>query len=227
MKPGFPNPVPVPQGFPEKVAEAGSHSAEEHSYLLNDWDHWIHEEKKDGNRSAHMFLSNDKIMEPIPNHDGEHTNPLVSPASGVSAHSSFSLGHDEWQPVTTILLAEDEPFVRKAVSEALESAGYKVLLASNAVEALAVLQDEIDPINLLLTDVVMPNVSGHQLALQFRALSPRTEVLLMSGYEAQLMKCENSIDGIGYLAKPFAITSLLQKVREELKRKSCGLRASD
>lgn len=145
---------------------------------------------------------------------------LTSVAEAVSA----STGR-EWGTTHTILLVEDEPFVRNAVAEALESAGYNVMLASNAGEALGVQQSGREAIDLLLADIVMPNISGHELARTFLALAPQTEVLLMSGYEEQLIRCEQLLKGVDYLAKPFSIPTLLQRVRGLMNRRSCSQRA--
>ena len=120
----------------------------------------------------------------------------------------------------SVLLVEDEPFVRNAIAEAIESAGYHVLIASNAEEALEVQRNGIEAIDLLLADVVMPNINGHELARTVLAFSPSTEVLLMSGYEEQVIRCEQSLEGIDYLAKPFSIPTLLQRVRGLLSKRS-------
>ena len=109
----------------------------------------------------------------------------------------------------TILLVEDEEFVRKATAEVLESAGYRLVVAENAAEALEVGRTCLRPVDLLLTDVVMPGMSGRDLAAEFASVCPRARILLMSGHEHQLAgkKC---------LAKPFSIRSLLSRVREAL-----------
>jgi two-component system, cell cycle sensor histidine kinase and response regulator CckA len=140
-------------------------------------------------------------------------NSITEPALSLT-------GFRGWEARQTVLLVEDQPFVRNAVAEAVESAGYKVLVASSAAEALEVQRNKIDVIDLLLADVVMPNMSGHELAGRVLASSPDTEVLLMSGYEEQVILCEQSLEGIDYLAKPFSIPILLQRVQELLSRKS-------
>jgi two-component system, cell cycle sensor histidine kinase and response regulator CckA len=129
-------------------------------------------------------------------------------------------GLRDWEAGQTVLLVEDEPFVRNAIAEAMQSAGYHVLIASNAMEALEVQRNGIEAIDLLLADVVMPDINGHELARRLLALSPHTEVLLMSGYEEQVIRCEQSLEGIDYLAKPFSIPTLLQRVRGLLSNRS-------
>jgi CheY-like chemotaxis protein len=120
----------------------------------------------------------------------------------------------------TILLVEDEGFVRKVTAEVLESAGYKVVIAGNAGEALEVYRRLHAPVDLLLADVVMPGMSGRALAAEFESLCPSARVLLMSGYAGQLAAycLSSSVSSYGktYLAKPFSVRTLLKKVREVL-----------
>jgi CheY-like chemotaxis protein len=77
----------------------------------------------------------------------------------------------------TILLVEDEAFVRKATAEVLESAGYGLLVAGSAAEALEICRQGCRPVDLLLADVVMPGMSGRELALEFKISCPRARVL--------------------------------------------------
>jgi CheY-like chemotaxis protein len=116
----------------------------------------------------------------------------------------------------TILLVEDEGFVRKVAAEVLESAGYKLVIAGSGPEALDAYRRLSEPVDLLLADVVMRGMSGRELADKFVSLCPRTRVLLMSGYAGQLAWCQVSPYGKTYLAKPFSVRMLLRKVREVL-----------
>ena len=116
----------------------------------------------------------------------------------------------------TILLVEDESLVRKAIAEVLESAGYKLLIARSGAEALDAHRRLSKPADLLLADITMPGMSGRELAAEFETLCPRTRVLLMSGYVAQLAWCQMSPYGKTYLAKPFSVRILLKKVRDVL-----------
>jgi DNA-binding NtrC family response regulator len=122
----------------------------------------------------------------------------------------------QWNGPETILLVEDEAFVRKATAEALESAGYRLLIATSAAEALEAHRKRPQSIDLLLTDVVMPGMNGCDLAAEFGSLCPHTRVLLMTGHQEPLAECERSRHGTKYLAKPFSIHRLLSKVREVL-----------
>lgn len=122
----------------------------------------------------------------------------------------------QWGGPETILLVEDEAFVRKVTAEVLESAGYKLVIARSAAEALEAYRRCSEPVDLLLADVVMPGMSGRELATEFEGLYPRARVLLMSGHAEQLAWCELSRYGKTYLAKPFSIRMLLRRVREVL-----------
>lgn len=116
----------------------------------------------------------------------------------------------------TILLVEDEAFVRTVTSEVLESAGYKLVISRSGAEALDACRKSSQPVDLLLADVVMPGMSGRELANEFEGLYPHARVLLMSGYAAQLAWCQLSPYGNAYLAKPFSVRVLLTKVRDAL-----------
>jgi CheY-like chemotaxis protein len=126
-----------------------------------------------------------------------------------------------WGGPETILLVEDEGFVRKVTAEVLESAGYKLVIARSADEALEAHRRLSTPIDLLLADVVMPGMSGCDLAAEFQSLRPRIRVLLMSGYTVQLAWCHLSPYAKTYLAKPFSERVLLRKVREVLDANPC------
>jgi two-component system cell cycle sensor histidine kinase/response regulator CckA len=129
--------------------------------------------------------------------------------------AAFALA-GRWCGPETILLVEDEWFVRKATAEVLESAGYRLVLAKNATEALEACRTCVRPVDLLLTDVIMPGMSGRDLAAEFASLCPRARVLLMSGHQQQLAACERSHDGRKCMAKPFSISTLLNRVRVAL-----------
>jgi CheY-like chemotaxis protein len=116
----------------------------------------------------------------------------------------------------TILLVEDEAFVRQVTAEVLASAGYKLVIARSGAEALEAHRGCAQPVDLVLADVVMPGMSGLELAIEFERLDPRPRVLLMSGYVEQLGFCESYPHRKKYLAKPFSRNTLLSMVREAL-----------
>ncbi len=121
------------------------------------------------------------------------------------------------QGTETILLAEDNAAVRGHVREALERLGYVVLEARNAVEALSLSNQQAGPIDLLLTDVIMPGMSGRDLASQLTAIRPTTKVLYMSGYTDNVPVAEDLESArAGFLQKPFTPDILGCKIRELL-----------
>jgi two-component system, cell cycle sensor histidine kinase and response regulator CckA len=113
----------------------------------------------------------------------------------------------------TILLVEDEAFVREVTGEVLRSAGYEVLTARNATEAAGVYAGRRGGVELLLSDVVLPGENGRALAGRLRRENPELKVLLVTGYAEQMGLREEE-----FLAKPFGTDALLRKVREVLDR---------
>jgi two-component system, cell cycle sensor histidine kinase and response regulator CckA len=113
-----------------------------------------------------------------------------------------------------ILVVEDDDQVRTVVSKGLPRLGYEVLVVGNAEEALALVDKHPGRIDLLLTDVVMPGLSGPQLADRLAQRRPETRVVFMSGYpEAQDPALGFSLNGRSYLQKPFALAELAEKIR--------------
>jgi two-component system cell cycle sensor histidine kinase/response regulator CckA len=117
----------------------------------------------------------------------------------------------------TILIAEDQHDVRRVASAALRRRGYTVLEASGGEEALRIVRAHSGPIELLLTDVVMPGMSGRQLADAVQALRPSIRVLFVSGYADDAIVRHGILDpNVKFLQKPFTPNSLNLKVREVL-----------
>jgi CheY-like chemotaxis protein len=115
----------------------------------------------------------------------------------------------------TVLLVEDDEHVRKAALRILEQAGYRVLIASNGGEALRHAENEPGVIDLMLTDVIMPGISGRDLAERMQQLRPELRVLFMSGYTDDAIIHHGVLaEGVALLQKPFTRESLLDKVRE-------------
>jgi two-component system, cell cycle sensor histidine kinase and response regulator CckA len=117
----------------------------------------------------------------------------------------------------TILLVEDEAFVRNVTSEVLRSFGYSVISACNAEEAMFAFRKHQASIGLVLTDVVMPGSNGRRLAHELKNISPHLEVIVTSGYpEAFTPEDQAAARSIHYLPKPYSVLSLMQKVGEVL-----------
>ena len=117
----------------------------------------------------------------------------------------------------TILLVEDEPMVRRLAQRALAASGYTVLAAENGEEALEVLQRHGQPVDLLITDVVMPGMSGRQLALKIAGMNLSRRTLFVSGYTDDAIVQHGILEpGLAFLNKPFAPSALLRKLREVL-----------
>jgi len=134
----------------------------------------------------------------------------ISPASP----SESTRGGDE-----TILLVEDNAALREVTRRRLEELGYTVLLAADGAEALALAGARSEPIDLLLTDVVMPNLGGGELAQRLAALRPGLRVLYMSGYTDGAIEQHGVLAaGVMLLEKPFSGEQLLRAVRVVLDR---------
>jgi len=119
----------------------------------------------------------------------------------------------------TILLVDDEPSVRNIARIMLEAAGYVVMDASGGEEALSIAAARWVTVSLLVTDVVMPRMSGNELARRLQEISPAVRVLYVSGYTADVISNHGILDtGVDYLQKPFSSFELLNKVREILDR---------
>ncbi|MGE5646304.1 MAG: PAS domain-containing protein [Acidobacteriota bacterium] len=112
-----------------------------------------------------------------------------------------------------ILVVEDEPGVRRFLRDTLEQFGYAVFEAGDGVEALAVLESASDGIDLLLTDVMMPNMDGRELAVKLKSLSPETKVLFVSGYTPETLELP---ENASFLQKPFSREDLARRIREML-----------
>jgi PAS domain S-box-containing protein len=117
----------------------------------------------------------------------------------------------------TILLVEDEPAVREVAQEVLQRRGYTVLSASDATEAMRIARDNAGRIDLVLTDVVMPGMTGPQLVEQLRAEQPDLPALFMSGYTSDsVLRNEVATGDASFLQKPFSTGVLAAKLRQVL-----------
>ena len=117
----------------------------------------------------------------------------------------------------TILVVEDEKAVRDLTVRILQQLGYTILTASSGADALEISGAHAGHIDLLLTDVVMPNMSGRQLADQLQVSRPDTKVLFLSGYTENTVVHHGVLDaGVDFLPKPFSRENLSKKLREVL-----------
>jgi len=121
------------------------------------------------------------------------------------------------QDIETILLVEDDEAVRKLVSKVLDNEGYRLLEAANGVAALSICAQYEERIHLLLTDVIMPEMSGRDLADRLVPQHPEMKVLFMSGYTDDVIADHGVLDaGTAFIQKPFAPDVLARKVRDVL-----------
>jgi len=117
----------------------------------------------------------------------------------------------------TILLVEDETVVRQLVAEILENSGYTVMQAGDGPSALELLRRHSGTLDLLVTDVVMPGMSGPEVAQAVTSMRPGTEVLYTSGYTDSQIGHHGMLEpGIAFLQKPFSADDLTHKVRSLL-----------
>ena len=128
-------------------------------------------------------------------------------------------GHSVEEGLETILLVEDDESVREVTREALSAYGYSVVDASDGEEALSIFHERVGAVDLLLTDVVMPRMSGHELARLLRDKDPSLRVLYFSGYTDDTMVHRGiEQEGLDYIQKPYSHVELSRKIREVLDR---------
>jgi two-component system cell cycle sensor histidine kinase/response regulator CckA len=139
--------------------------------------------------------------------------------------------HVEAAPVTardvtgqdTILLVEDEEAVRSFAARALRMRGYNVLEASGGEEALEIVRSDNAKIDLIITDVVMPNMDGPTMVRHVKLLKPDLAVIFMSGYaEEAFRRNDQNSEDIHFLPKPFGLKQLAAKVKEVLAGAAVG-----
>jgi CheY-like chemotaxis protein len=142
----------------------------------------------------------------LPRHEGEVGSQISTAGAGELP-----------QGKETILLVEDEAMVRALTGENLRECGYEVLEAANGEEALSICGQHDGAIDLMLTDVVMPLMSGRELADRIVEMCPGIRVLYMSGYTDDAIVHHGVLEpGTAFLEKPFTLQGLAKKVREVL-----------
>jgi PAS domain S-box-containing protein len=135
----------------------------------------------------------------------------VDDAESIVSSPGFALGSE------TILLAEDESIVRALSRQALEACGYSVIEARDGVEALDTFKSSTVHIDLLFTDVVMPGMSGRELAEKLLAISPNLPVLFSSGYTDDAIVMHGVLDAnVNFIQKPFTLDNMARIVRDLL-----------
>jgi len=126
----------------------------------------------------------------------------------------------------TILVVDDEPEIRKLVSAMVSQFGYKVLTADSGEHALTLYRNQHEPLEMLITDVVAPGMSGPMLADKLSELQPDLKVLYISGYDnTHVVQTYVVEKGHELLAKPFAVDELKAKISELLHRPAKAIRA--
>ena len=137
--------------------------------------------------------------------------PADSPAPPPQPPKPISRGSE------TILLVEDEPQLLNMTRMMLEHAGYRVLSATSPAEALRLAEEHADHVHLLMTDVVMPEMNGRELARALHTRQPHLKCLFMSGYTANVIAHHGILDpGVHFIQKPFSTADLAAKIREAL-----------
>ena len=124
----------------------------------------------------------------------------------------------------TVLLVEDDSEVRNLARHILVENGYTVLEAMQGVEALDISRRHQGPIHLLITDVIMPEIGGHELAVQLIKERPGIDVIYISGYTNDAIARHGVLEpGVTFIQKPFSPGVFLQKIRKLLDKKTAGL----
>jgi PAS domain S-box-containing protein len=146
----------------------------------------------------------------------------------LAARPDFQVRHEEAPEAPleggeTVLVVEDQEDVRRLVLSVLHAYHYETLEASSGDEALKIVENYEGPIDLILTDMIMPGMTGKQTADRLRQVRHEMKVLYMSGYTDEVISRKGSLDdGVDYIAKPFAPEALVRKVRSVLGGDNAG-----
>ena len=144
-------------------------------------------------------------------------------AEGAAVVTPAAPAQTEMGGTETVLIVEDNRAIREIIGRILQMSAYTVLQAETPAEALALAGQQAGPIHLLLTDVVLPEMSGRELAERLIAQRPRLVVLYMSGYPGDAIVHQGRLDAdTEFLQKPFSTDVLLRRVREVLGRGGAG-----
>jgi CheY-like chemotaxis protein len=157
--------------------------------------------------NAAALREHDGAITPEPRSSGEYRIARAAPEQ----HSEPLHGTER------VLLAEDDPGVRRTTLQVLNALGYQVQAFASGPELLANVGRHSDPSDLLLTDFEMPGLTGYELALRLRALQPNLKILLTSGLpEEDIVPAVRPVDWPHFIGKPFTLRSLGTKLRELL-----------
>jgi len=144
---------------------------------------------------------------------------LPSAVAGNSTNSNTEKKGNLEQPAEKIMLVEDEEIVRNLTRQVLEACGYEVIEASDGFEALNLSQSQKKPIDLLLTDVVMPGMGGRELAEKIKEIQPTIKILFTSGYtEDAFVRGSVNDTELNFIQKPFSFDDLAKKIKIILKK---------
>ena len=128
-----------------------------------------------------------------------------------------SLANFRYKGKETILIVEDETEVLRLTSRILTSKGFKIIEANSPGEAIQICRKRGDSVDLVLTDVIMPNMSGPELVTEIMKQFPEIKVLYMSGFTADIIAVNSIISSdVPFIHKPFSLKSLIDKVSEIL-----------
>jgi CheY-like chemotaxis protein len=166
-------------------------------------DGWIWVDSEPG-RGTTFKIHLPRVEESETQESQAHTQPATVPALATAPKGT-----------ETVLVVEDQDGIRDIVGESLRRNGYKVLIAVDGNEALQIASTYTDPIHLLVTDLVMPNIGGQELARRLTPLRPHMKVLYMSGYSEHATN-SGDIAAATVLQKPFSLDALARNVRRVL-----------
>lgn len=156
------------------------------------------------------------ILESAPRR-GTQVNVFLPAAAGEPEGRSIPRQETHASGTGTVLVVEDEELVRRSLHDTLSGKGYRVLQARNGREAMLVARSHPGPIDLMLTDLVLPGIAGPELADQLRPVRPHMRVLYISGYRNDVRVRRLEEAGKAFFAKPFTADAIAKKVSEILR----------
>ena len=174
-----------------------------------------------GLATVHGIVSQNRGFIDLESRPGQGTTFRIHLPSCPAGAAALSTAQDparkDLTGAETILLVEDEPEILNVARRVLERQGYRVLQADSPATALRLAAERVTPVDLLLTDVVMPEMNGRELSLLLADRWPGLRCLFMSGYTAEIIEHRGVLDeGVHFLQKPFTWRELAAKVRQVL-----------